>query len=129
MAKSKKTRNNQICYVILSVLSVMLWIGPIGIFGYLAIIQGTFLYQKISLSVTFLIVVIMTIINVTTRLAMRSRLWIMLIGLYICLHNIMLPIIVFAVCQTVDELIVSPLKVYFKTKYKINKEIDGRINA
>jgi hypothetical protein len=108
---------------------VLLWIGPIGIFGCLAIMQGTFLYQKISLSVTFLVVVIMTLVNVTTKLAMRSRLWIMLIGLYVCLHNIMLPVIVFAVFQTVDELIVSPLKVYFKTKYKINKEIDGRINA
>lgn len=129
MAKSKQTKKNQVWYVILSILSVMLWLAPIGIFGFLAIMEGTLLFQKVSLAVTFFVTIIMTLVNLTTKMAMRSRLWILLIGLYICLQNIMTPIIVFAVCQILDELVVSPLKAYFKSKYRINKEIDGRLAA
>lgn len=125
--KSKQTKKNQVWYVILTILSVLLWLAPIGIFGFLAIMNGTLLYQKISLAVTFFIVILMTIINLTSKIAMRSRLWILLIGLYICLQNIMTPIVVFAVCQILDELVVTPLKNYFKQKYKINKEIDSRL--
>lgn len=125
--KSKKTKNNQLGYIITSVISVILWLAPIAIFLFLSIMNSTFMYQKVALSMTVLAVIVMTIIALTSKVAMRSRLWVMLIGIYICLQNIMTPIIIFACCQVADELIVCPLKERFKRKYQINKEIDGRL--
>lgn len=127
MAKSRNTKKNLTWCVILTILSCLLWLAPIGIFGFLALMEGTLLYQKVSLAVTVFIVLIMTLISLTSKIALRSRLWILLLGIYICLQNIMTPIIVFAVCQILDELVVTPLKDHFKRKYQINKEIDGRI--
>lgn len=76
---------------------------------------------------TVLIVVILTIVSIVNKVAIKSRLWIVLIGIYVCLNYIMTPLIIIAVCQVIDELIVSPLKSSFKTKLTINKQIDGRM--
>lgn len=127
MAKSKKTKRNGTLYLLFAFLSFALWFAPIATFTLIAILEGTLLYQKVSLAVTLFIVIIMTLVAVVNKVVMRSRLWIILIGVYICLHNIMTPLFVFAVCQIADELIVCPLKKRYKRKYQINKEIDGRL--
>lgn len=125
--KSKQTKSNKKWYVIFSFISFLLWTVPIAIFMFLAIMEGTLMYQKIALSLSVLSVVLMTIVALTSKVAMRSRLWVLLIGIYICLQEIMVPIIIFACCQVADELIVSPMKNRFKRKYQINKEIDTRL--
>lgn len=124
--KSKRTKKNQVGYYITSALSILLWLAPIAIYLFTAIMTSTFVYQKVALSMSILCVIIMTIVALTNKIALRSRFWVLLIGLYACLQNIMTPIIVFAVCQVIDELIVDPLKHRFKEKYHINKEIDLR---
>lgn len=125
--ESDKTRKNKTGYVVLSVIGAVLWLAPIGTFLFLALMEGELLYQKIALSMSLCIVIIMTLVSITTKIALRSRLWVMLIGVYVCLQNIMTPLIIFAACQIADELIVCPLKARFKRKYQINKEIDGRL--
>lgn len=125
--KSKQTKSNKRWYLIFSFISAILWLAPVAIFLFLAVMEGTLMYQKVALSLTVLCVVIMTIVALTSKVALRSRLWILLIGIYICLQEIMVPIIIFACCQVADELIVSPLKTRYKRKYQINKEIDGRL--
>ena len=72
-------------------------------------------------------VIIMSIVAAVNKIALRSRVWILLIGLWICLDNFMLPIIVIACTQIADEIIFTPLHNYFKTRLVINKQIDGRI--
>lgn len=125
--KSKQTKSNKKWYLIFSFISAILWLAPVAIFLFLAVMEGTLMYQKVALSLTVLCVIIMTIVAITSKVALRSRLWILLIGIYICLQEIMVPIIIFACCQVADELIVSPLKARYKRKYQINKEIDGRL--
>lgn len=125
--KSKQTKSNKKWYLIFSFISAILWLAPVAIFLFLAVMEGTLMYQKVALSLTVLCVLIMTIVAITSKVAMRSRLWVLLIGIYICLQEIMVPIIIFAVCQVADELIVSPLKARYMRKYQINKEIDGRL--
>lgn len=121
MTQSLKTK-----YRIFSILSLLLNIGPLAVYVIKALICSTLVYQKIALSMTLLIVLILTIVCLVNKVAMKSRLWIILIGLYICLEHIMTPLIIIGVCQVLDELIISPLKVHYRDRYKINKEIDLR---
>lgn len=121
MTKSLKTK-----YRLFSILSLLLNIGPLAVYIIKALICSTLTYQKIALSMTVFIVLILTVVCLINKVAMKSRLWIILIGLYICLEHILTPLIIIGVCQVVDELIISPLKEHYKNRYKINKEIDLR---
>lgn len=122
MTKTYRTR-----YIVFLILSVLLNIAPLAIYTIKAVFESTVVYQKVALVSTVFIVLIMTAISLVNKITLKSRLWIVLIGLYICLDHIMTPLILIAVCQTLDELIVSPLKRSAKTKLIINKQIDARM--
>jgi hypothetical protein len=62
-----------------------------------------------------------------TKVNIRSTLWILIIGLYVCLDSIMNMIIFIAVFQVVDEMIITPIKKSVKQKLIINKELDKRL--
>lgn len=112
--------------IFMGLFSFLLNIGPLAFYGILGFTQAE-LHEKITLGLTVIIVLIMTLIALVNRVAMRSRLWVLLCGLYICLDYILVPLIVFAVCQIVDELIASPLHHKFKNLYTIHREIDRRV--
>lgn len=114
-------------YVIFLILSTLLTLAPVTVYTIKALIESDLVHEKVSLMLTVFIVLILTCVTIVNKQAMRSRLWIMLIGLYICLDYIMGPLIIIAVCQVVDELIVCPAKKGFKEKYSINKQIDRRV--
>lgn len=114
-------------YVIASLISILLNICPLLVFTIIAFISGTAIVHKVTLSMTLLLVLIFTLITFINKTVFRSKLWILLIGLWLCLDNILAPLIVFASCQVLDELIVTPIKKYYRDRYKINKEIDKRL--
>ena len=114
-------------YIAATILSFLLNVCPLLVFTIIAFISGTAIVHKVTLSMTLLIVLIFTAITFFNKTVFRSKLWILLIGLWLCLDNILTPLIVFASCQVIDELIVTPLKNYYKNKYRINKEIDTRL--
>ena len=114
-------------YIIATILSFLLNVCPLLVFTIIAFISGTAIVHKVTLSMTLLIVLIFTAITFFNKTVFRSKLWILLIGLWLCLDNILTPLIVFATCQVIDELIVTPIKNHYKNSYKINKEIDKRL--
>lgn len=114
-------------YIIASLTSFLLNICPLIIFTVIAFISGTAIVHKVTLSMTLLVVLIFTVITFVNKTVFRSKLWILLIGLWLCLDNILTPLIVFAVCQIADELIVTPIKKHYRDRYKINKEMDKRL--
>ena len=114
-------------YIIATILSFLLNVCPLLVFTIIAFISGTAIVHKVTLSMTLLIVLIFTAVTFINKTVFRSKLWILLIGLWLCLDNILTPLIVFASCQVIDELIVTPLKNYYKNRYRINKEIDTRL--
>lgn len=113
--------------VILTVMSVLLNIGPLAVYTIIALISSDLTTEKVALTTTVFIVVILTVVAIVNKCAMKSRLWIILIGIYVCLHNILTPIIIIGICQVVDELFVSPINKIVKTKYTIHKELDKRL--
>ena len=114
-------------YIIATILSFLLNVCPLLVFTIIAFISGTAIVHKVTLSMTLLIVLIFTAITFFNKTVFRSKLWILLIGLWLCLDNILTPLIVFAACLVIDDLIVTPLKNYYKNRYKINKEMDTRL--
>ena len=114
-------------YIIATILSFLLNVCPLLVFTIIAFISGTAIVDRVTLSMTLLIVLIFTAVTFINKTVFRSKLWILLIGLWLCLDNILTPLIVFASCQVIDELIVTPLKNYYKNRYRINKEIDTRL--
>lgn len=125
--KSKRTKKLKAWNVILTLFSLALWIAPIAYCISLSIIQSNFLYQKVALSMSILAVVIMTIVAAVNKIALRCRLWVLLLGVYVALKSIMTPLIIIACCQIVDELIICPIKSRVGEKLRINREIDRRI--
>ena len=115
-------------YILATILSFLLNVCPLLVFTIIAFISGTAIVHKVTLSMTLLIVLIFTAVTFINKTVFRSKLWILLIGLWLCLDNILTPLIVFAACQVIDELIVTPLKNYYKNRYIINKEMDTRLS-
>lgn len=121
------TRKYRITTWIFAVLSFLCFFAPPAFFVCQALLTSTLAVQKIALCSTVMAVIIMTIVAAVNKIVLRSRIWILLIGLWICLDNFMLPIIVIAITQIADETVFTPLHNYFKTRLVINKQIDGRI--
>lgn len=110
----------------LVVLSILLQAGPLVTYGIIGYVESDLVTEKVALSMTVVIVAVLTVVAFINKVALRSRLWIILIGLYFALDYILVPLLIVACCQIVDELIVTPLKKHYKTKLTISKEMDKR---
>lgn len=121
------TKRYRITFFILSLFHFMINVLPVGVYLIKAYMESTLVGEKIVMSTTLLIVIMFTLISFINKVAFRCRIWILLIGLYICLDYIMTPIIIFAICQTTDELILSPLFKLYGNKLRISKEMDKRL--
>lgn len=113
-------------WLVFGALSALANIFPVAWFFFQALADSTLVYQKVSLSMTVLIVLILTIYNFVKQQTMRCRVWIIVCGIYIAISNFMAAIIIITVSQVLDELVFRPIARYYKEKFRINKEIDKR---
>ena len=114
-------------YNFVVLLSFLFNFCPVFIYGIKALIEANLLHEKIALSMTVLIVLILTIISKVNEIMIKSRLWIILLGIYFCIDYILVPLLIIAITQIIDELILMPLKKYLKNKKTINSELDKRL--
>jgi len=121
------TKQYRLIYWTLFITSILLNVGPLAAYSIKAGYESNLIHEKIVLVMTILIILIMTGVSLINKVAMRSRLWVILIGVYVCIDYIMTPLIIIAVCQIVDEVIITPLKHSYKNKLEINKQIDKRM--
>ena len=84
--------------------------------------------EKVSLGICVILALIFMLINVMFKYHIRSTLWILLIGIYVCIDNIIPLLIIMASTTIIDEFVLVPLINKYKNKYIINKEIDLRGN-
>lgn len=127
MAMSKYTKRTKAWLWTFRILDALILILPLAItigFAYANNVAPT--HQKVALTGCIAIAVILTIFNIITKRHLRSPIWILVIGLY-CIVNNLLPLIITLACATVvDEFILSPLITHFKTKLIADKAIDRR---
>lgn len=106
-------------------LSIIVTLGPMMFYVIKGFIQGE-TTQKFSMGACAVVAVILVAVNIIMKINLRSPLWILLIGVYICLRKIEVLLIVMAVTTMLDEFWFSPAYKSFKGKYTINREIDKR---
>ena len=127
MKQSKITKKNKIFYWIFNILSFVVMFVPIAVYIVKGYIEADLTTEKVGLTCTIMISIILVTINFIFKFHIRSTLWILLLGVYFCLDNILAMIILIAVGTILDEFLLTPLKKSFKNKYTINKEIDKRL--
>ena len=120
---TKKYKND---YILCRTLSILMTLIPLVIYTIKGFCEGT-PASKVTLGVCFTTALILTIINVVFKYHMRSTIWILMIGLYVAVDNIIPLLIILAITTILDEFILTPLSRHYKSKYTINKEIDKRI--
>ena len=117
--KYKKAANT------LSIISWALTFLPIIVYVIVAFANGT-PAQKLTLGVSVIIAGMLVAVNFMMKLNLRSTIWVLMLGVYVCLKNILPLLLIIAISTIMDEMIISPLAKSYKNKYVINKEIDKR---
>lgn len=124
---TKRTKNLRIKAYLLTFLSLILSWGPLVLYVTQAYLTKTAaISDKIILTSLLAVGVIMSIVCLINKYVLRCRAWLILIGLWLCLDKILGCILVIAITQCLDEIIVQPLARSFRNKLTINKEIDKR---
>lgn len=120
------TKKYHILWILFLTVSILLNVGPLAVYSIMALASGALVYQKVALCMTVFVVLIMTAIAFLNKTTMKSRVWVIIIGLYFCLDYFIAPLLIIGICQIVDEWIASPVSKHYKNKYTINHEIDKR---
>jgi hypothetical protein len=121
------TKKYRSTYIILMIVSLILNLFPVAFYVVKAFMESSATYQKVALSSTIFISLILTCVSLLTKVNIRSIIWILFIGLYVCLDSIINMIWFIAIFQVTDELVITPLKKMVKNKWIINKELDKRL--
>lgn len=127
MKNSKITNNYKTLYIIFVLLSILSTAIPLGVYVIKGYINADLTAEKVGLTCTIMVAIILTAVNLIFKYNIRSTIWILLLGIYFCLDNVLNLIILIAVFTILDEFVLTPLKKLFKEKYSINKEIDKRL--
>lgn len=125
--KTEYTVSIQKKAMILHIISLVLTVLPIVIFVFKALFSGEVsASRKLCMGLLVVFSFFLTVVNVLFKYSIRSTIWLLLLGIYICLDNIIPLLIIIAITTIIDEFIITPLYKRFKEEYKINKEIDKR---
>lgn len=125
MKKSQTTRDYLHKRNFCKIMSFLLTFLPLIIYGVIAFVQGT-VENKISFGLCLTICALFVIMNILMKLKIRCTLWILLLGIHICLNNIVSLIIIMAISTALDEFVFEPLVRKYSQKASINIEIDKR---
>ena len=121
------TKKYKIKLNICRLLSFTLTVLPVIIYTIMGFMNGT-IGEKVSLGICVILALIFVLINIMFKYHIRSTLWVLLIGIYVCIDNIIPLLIIMAATTIIDEFVLVPLINKYKNKYIINKEIDLRGN-
>ena len=100
--KYKKRRN------LFFILSFIATFGPFMYYGIKAMVEGEPV-EKFALSMFSIVAVIIAVVAAMLKVHLRSVIWILLLGVYFCLDNLIGVILVVAICTILDELVFSPV--------------------
>ena len=108
-----------------SLLSILVLLAPLAYYLVEAFIAGVVI-EKLALGGLATMAIILTLFNTIMKANLRSPIWLILLGIFFVLENI-LPLIIFIAAGTIlDEFVLSPLARRYRNLYTINNEIDKR---
>lgn len=110
--------------IILGIISLLLCYAPLLV----ALITGFSFSEnergKVTLSICCVVALLLTLINIISKYSVRSTMWVLLLGAYAVLEDVMPYLIAIAICTIIDEFIITPIYKSVKNRYIINREID-----
>ena len=112
-------------YRTFKLLSWAVTILPLVVYFVIAFSKAEVVH-KLAIGSMLTIVLILTVINIVGKLQLRSPLFLLLIGIYIGLGQILTPLVITSCGVVLDEFIFTPLYKKYKQLYVINREIDKR---
>lgn len=126
MASSDVTKKYRTLYWVFFSLSLTVTLAPVLVYTIIGFINGE-VTEKLSLGITLAVAAILFIINMIFKYHIRSTLWVLVLGIYFCIDNMMPLLLCVAIGTILDEFLLTPLYRKFKQKLQVNKEIDKRI--
>lgn len=120
--RTKKAKNK---YIFFKTLSICLTFLPLVVYVIIAFVNGAPM-EKFTMGCMVTLALIFVALNVIMKYNIRSTIWVLILGIYLCLDNITPLLIIMAVSTILDEFVVSKLAVKYKNQFVINKEIDRR---
>lgn len=120
--RTKKAKNK---YIFFKTLSICLTFLPLVVYVIMAFVNGVPL-EKFTMGCMVTLALIFVAMNIIFKYNIRSTIWVLILGIYLCLDNITPLLIIMAVSTILDEFVISKLAAKYKNQFVINKEIDKR---
>ena len=118
---TKKRKRN---YKTALIVHALLLFAPVFIYLCAAFASIETPAEGFSCTSLTLMAFVLSIIAATRHKFSRSGLWIVLVAMYIALDSLLQPLLVIALCQTIDELICAPILHRLKEKYHNGKDVE-----
>lgn len=110
---------------IFGLLSILCTVVPVTYFTVLGFINGE-IRNKVTLGCTLMLCLVLVVINIIKKENLRSPVYIMILGIYMCLDNLLSLFLIMAITTMLDEMVFTPLHRMYKNRAIINREIDKR---
>lgn len=108
------------------VLSFTVTVLPIIVYAFIGFFRGS-VTQKFTLGTTVTIAMALVMVNVIFKFHLRSALWVLVLGIYFCLNDILPLLLMIAIGSILDEFIFTPTYRKYRARYTTNREIDKRL--
>lgn len=127
---SKRTKQCKTLSLVLGILHFLCLFGPLLYFVPYAYIVGT-AGRKLALSLFLVIALCLSVLSIITSAKTRgglakSIMWLLVLGITLCLTEVKTFVYIMAVISIIDELIIVKLRDRYKANYLTNREIDLR---
>lgn len=127
--QSKTTKKTRSILWILRSIDIAILVLPLLVYVIIALIGGGAVKEKVAVVGTVLVALILVAFNIITKKHLRSPLWIVILGLYVAINNLLPLIGMIAVSTIIDEFALSPLIEKYKVRLESHKAIDQRIGV
>lgn len=129
MKQSEFTKKTRAKFWLFRILNWACLAAPVFIYAIVALFSGTTLIGgRIVISFTFVVVIMLSILNAVAKLKLRSPVWIMLIGVYVAMKEKLLPlVIIMAVTSILSDFVFAPLEKKYADKLAASRTIDERM--
>lgn len=108
--------------------ALLLLVPLIAYFGFALASGEVTTTGKVTLVGTVAIALVLVVFNVIAQKRLRCPIWIVLIGFFVAIKNWLLPlIIILAIVSVLDDLVLTPIISYYRSKLIANKAIDDRL--
>lgn len=129
--KSERTKQCKRLSILFLVLHILCLFGPLLYFIPYAYIVGE-VGRKLALSLFLIVALCLSVVAIISDAKTRggfakSIMWILVIGISMCLQEIKVFVYIMAIVSIIDELVIVRLRAKYKNAYASNKEIDGRM--